>query len=109
MSLIHINKRKRFHKDLEPYPHPIKWKRYLDKLIYVAGILGPILTIPQIFILFSTKSAEGISLISWASYLIGSIVFFFYAIVHKTKPLILIYCFWIFVHIIMVIGIILYR
>jgi uncharacterized protein with PQ loop repeat len=108
MSLIHINKRKRFHKNLEPYPHPIKWKRHLDKLIYVAGFLGPILTFPQIYIIFATKSSEGISLISWFSYLLSSIVFFFYAVVHKTKPLILIYGFWILVHIIMVLGIIIY-
>jgi len=32
----------------EPYPHPNKWKRLMDKLIYFAGVLGPIMTIPQL-------------------------------------------------------------
>jgi len=38
-GLHHI--KKRMHKKREPYPHPDKWKGYLDRFIYAVGIMGP--------------------------------------------------------------------
>ncbi len=35
----HIHLRKQASKKLEAYPHPVRWKRWLDRTIYVVGVL----------------------------------------------------------------------
>ena len=102
----HLHKRKRIFEKKESYPHPKLWKRILDKLVYVVGILGPLSTIPQILKVWVEKSATGVSLLTWIFYLIGAIVLLFYGISHKEKPLIIMYSLWIIVDIILIIGII---
>ena len=42
-AIHHYHKRKRVHKKLEKYPHPDKFKRFFDKLIYFIGVFGPYL------------------------------------------------------------------
>lgn len=109
MSLIHIHKRKRvYNKKLEPYPHPVKWKRYLDYLMYIIGFVGPAITIPQIYKIWFLQSAVEFSLISWISYLLGAILFVVYGIIHKAKPIIVIYIAWFIIYLVMVISIIIY-
>ena len=104
----HLHVRKRVHNNLEQYPHPDKFKNTLDKLIYIVGFLGPILTIPQAYSIYSLKDASGVSLISWVWYLIAAIIWLVYAIVHKEKPLIFTNILWILTDIIIVVGILIY-
>jgi uncharacterized protein with PQ loop repeat len=109
MSLIHIHRRKRAsNKKLEPYPHFVKWKRYIDILIYIVGFLGPIFTIPQIYKIWFMQSALGLSLITWLAYFVGSIIFLFYGVVHKAKPLIIIYTAGALANLVVVIGILIF-
>ena len=104
----HLHKRKRTYGKKEPYPHPKLWKRILDKLVYVVGVLGPLSTIPQILKVWVEQSASGVAILTWIFYFLGAIVLLFYGIAHKEKPLIIMYSLWIVVDIILIIGIILY-
>jgi len=45
-GLHHFHRRKRIYQKHEPYPHPDKWKRFMDHAIYCVGVFGPIMTIP---------------------------------------------------------------
>jgi len=58
----HQHVRKRIHQNLEKYPHPDPKKRFFDKLVYVAGIATPILTLPQLFEVWINKNAVGVSI-----------------------------------------------
>jgi uncharacterized protein with PQ loop repeat len=107
-GLHHFHKRKRVYENLEQYPHPDKWKNLLDKMIYFVGIFGPLMTAPQLAKIFIEKSAEGLSLITWASYVVVAIFWVIYGIAHKEKPIIVIYFFWVVVNSLAVIGILLY-
>jgi len=98
----HVRKRK------QPYPHTDKWKRFIDQSIYLVGILGPILTVPQLTKIWVEKSAVGVSLITWLAYLIGAIFWLFYGIVHKAKPIIFTYVLFTLVNILVVIGVLIY-
>ena len=108
IAIHHLHKRKRIHEKHEKYPHPNKWKRYLDKLVYVVGILGPILTIPQIIKIWINQSAGDISIISWIAYFFGSMILLTYGVVHKEKPLIVMYSAWILINFMIVISILIY-
>jgi len=107
-GLHHLFRRKRIHQKHEPYPHPNKWKRLLDKIIYVVGIMGPIMTIPQVLHIWLEQNATGVSIITWISWLIIGLFWIVYAVAHKEKPLILVYCSWLVVHALVIIGSFLY-
>ncbi|MBU2100353.1 hypothetical protein KKG83_01915 [Candidatus Micrarchaeota archaeon] len=108
LGLHHLEKRKRIYKKLEPYPHPDKWKRFLDKLIYFVGIFTPIITIPQLLDIWIGKNAVGVSLVSWTGYLIAVCFWFLYGLAHKEKPIIISYGLLVVMDFFVVVGILLY-
>ena len=104
----HQHVRKRIHQNLEKYPHPDKFKRFFDKLIYVAGIAMPILTIPQLTTIWFERNAAGVSLLTWSSYIIIALIFSIYGLIHKEKPLIIMHGSMLVLEVFIVIGILLY-
>lgn len=108
IGLHHFHKRKKISKKLERYPSPNKLKKLLDRSIYVIGIAGPALTIPQLFKIWSAKSAAGVSLITWASYSILAFFWLIYGLLHREKPIILTYFSWLVVDLLVVLGVIIY-
>lgn len=94
----HLHRRKRIHRKHEVYPHPDPLKRFMDMVIYAVSILGPALTIPQALTIWSSRSAEGLSLITWSSYLFFSGLWLFYGVLHKEKPIIFSNILWIVVN-----------
>ncbi len=81
----------------------------IDKAMTLAAVVSPIMTLPQVWLIFSTKSATGVSIYTWASYLLFNIVFLTYAIAHGIKPLIVNSVLWIIMDILVVVGILVYR
>ena len=107
-GLHHLHKRKRIHQKHEAYPHPNKWKRYLDRVILGVAIVGPLMTIPQILKIWVSQNASGVSLLTWSTYLLTSLIWLTYSIVHKDKPLFIAYVLWIIINLFVVIGVFLY-
>ncbi|MBT5022229.1 hypothetical protein HOK51_01350 [Candidatus Woesearchaeota archaeon] len=104
----HIHRRKRLHVNHEKYPHPNKLKNFMDKAVYATGIIGPIMTFPQLVKIWIHQNASGISVISWITYLLTAVVWLIYGIIHKEKPIILTYSIWIILDMFIVIGILIY-
>ena len=107
-GLHHFHKRKRIYKKKEPYPHPDRLKRVMDRLIYLVGIMGPVMTIPQLMQIWVERTAAGVSPISWGAYLIVALFWVMYGIIHKEKPIIIIYSAWVVLDIFIVAGTLLY-
>ncbi len=104
----HINKRKRIHQKHEKYPHPNKWKRLLDDLMFVAGIILVIMTIPQAYTIWSLKSAVGVSLLTWITYFFVAVISAIYGFVHEEKPILLTHISLAVVELVIIVGIALY-
>ena len=102
----HLHKRKRAM--LEPYPHPDKWKRLLDKIIYAVVLVDIVMTVPQLIDIWIGKNASGVSVASWSAYAATSFIWLFYGLVHKDKPIILSSLLWMFLDIAIVIGALIY-
>ncbi len=83
-------------------------EKLIDNLIYIAGILSPIITIPQLTTIWIQKNAAGVSIISWTSYLLVAFFWLIYGVIHKYKPLIFTYAIWIVLDALIVIGTFLY-
>ena len=107
-EVYHIQKRKRVYKKLEEYPSKRKWIRRLDKLILSLAFIGPVVELPQLIKIFLEKTAAGVSLFTWFFFVIFSIPWLFYGIVHKDKPIIVIHLLWIIIDSAIVVGILLY-
>ena len=84
-------------------------KPLIDYVIYWAAILYPATALPQAYQIYDTKSAGDLSLFSWALYIVFDLVFLWYAIVYKQKPIIVTCILWIIVYTIVVTGIFMYK
>ncbi|MBT4350941.1 hypothetical protein HN865_04685 [Candidatus Woesearchaeota archaeon] len=107
-GLHHIEKRKRTEGQHEPYPSKDKLKNIIDKSIYITGLFGLVMTIPQILKIYVEQNASGISILSWIAYLFMSSSWIAYGIVHKEKPIVFTYAGWVIMKILIIIGVILY-
>ena len=80
----------------------------IDKLIYFGGVLGPLMTLPQLFKIYFEKNATGVSAISWFAYAVGSSFWVWYGLTHKQKPLIFSYSIFLVIEILIIIGVFIY-
>jgi MtN3 and saliva related transmembrane protein len=109
MALHHLHKRKRAHQHKELYPSSNRTKRIVDTAVYVFGILTPLFTIPQVTKIWLTQNADGVSLLSWIVYSLAAVVWVIYGILHKEKPLVMMYSALIVLDLLIVIGVLIYR
>lgn len=108
ISQHHQHVRKRIHKNLENYPHSNKQKRIVDKLVYVLGVLTPVSTLPQVLKIWMNRSATDVSIFTWLPYLFFAIIWLWYGVVHKEKPIIFLNIGLVIVNFLTVLGIILF-
>lgn len=107
-ALHHLNKRKRIHKKLEPYPHPDAVKNNIDKLVYGVSVMVPAVTFVQAWKIWTEKNADGISLTAWAGYILGNIIWVVYGLAHQERPIILMYTLLIIMNTAILIGALIY-
>lgn len=107
-GLHHFHVRKRIHQRHEKYPHPNKLKRFMDKAIFVIGVIGPVMTIPQVNEIWINHNAAGVSILTWTTYIFTSIFWLAYGILHKEKPIIIAYILWIILNSLVVAGALMY-
>ncbi|MBI2573405.1 hypothetical protein HYV86_06075 [Candidatus Woesearchaeota archaeon] len=103
-GLHHFVKRK----CIDATPHPDPFKRFLDKMIYVVGVIGPVMTVPQILLVFGEKSAEGLSAVTWTTYTFLSFFWLLYGVAHKERPIIISNVLWILANGLVAIGAFMY-
>ncbi len=101
----HLHKRKRMYEKHEPYPHPDKAKRVMDKFIYFIGVLGPIMTLPQLIEIWVYGNTAGVSALSWGAFGVIAFVWIIYGIMHKEKPIVLSHALWMLFDVLIVIGV----
>jgi uncharacterized protein with PQ loop repeat len=94
MTLQHLHARKRGGKDLEPYPARTRWKRSLDRVIYAVGVIGPVMTLPQIVLIYAGRNATGVSALSFFAMALLDIPWILYGAVHGERPIMMTYTLW---------------
>ena len=106
-SRHHQHIRKRI-SNKQPFPHPVRWKRFLDGAVIILGFVNIIATVPQILEIWVGKDATGVSAISWAYYTFFSAVLLLYGYVHHERPIIITYLAGTIMYAIVFIGAIIY-
>lgn len=81
---------------------------FLDKLTFIVGVIGPFTVLPQIYSIFSTKSATGVSLTTWSLIFIVTFPWILYGVAHKEKNIIVSFILWEVANLSVVVGVLLY-
>lgn len=81
---------------------------FLDKLTFVAGVVGPFTVLPQIYSIFHSHSANGVSLSTWLLIFIVTFPWILYGIAHKDKSIMVSFSLWEVVNLAVVVGVLMY-
>lgn len=109
MSLHHIHQRKRASgKALHSFPAEKLSLRFLDRLVYIAGMTAIIMMIPQLIVIYGEKNASGFTPVTWGTLALLNIPWIIYGLVHKEGPIAMTYFLWFIVNGLIFIGAILY-
>jgi len=107
--MYHLMVRKRGSKRLELFPASTFWMRLLDSVVFVAGVIRPLMTLPQILLIYGSHNAADVSPVTWFGYAALDTPWIVYGVAHREKPIIATYWLWLVMNLIVGIGAIMYR
>ncbi len=84
-------------------------KEPFDYVVYFFMIATPLFEIPQVYTIYTSKDASGVSLWTWGFFLLASVVWFFYAVQKRLLPLMVTYSLYFMIEIFIVVGILMYQ
>ena len=106
---VHIHQRKRQNKEeLHPYPSKKRVISWVDKIVAITAVLYPLTLLPQLYEIYHTQNAEGVSLLTWSLLLLFTIPLVAYAFLHQDRKLQVMYCGFLIVYVFIVAGIVMY-
>lgn len=80
----------------------------VDKLMLIAAVAHPLSGLPQIIQIYTTQNVQGVSVATWLGFMVLGIVYLYYGILHKLKPIIITQVLWFIVDLAIVLGVLLY-
>ena len=104
----HVRARVHASRGLEPFPATNAWKRFLDYLMYGVGIAAPLALVTQIFQIYTTHSAAGVSLLTWLLLTLFNALWMLYGSVHRDRQLFFANLLMALFDLVVVVGIMLY-
>ncbi|MFA5942604.1 MAG: SemiSWEET family transporter [Candidatus Paceibacterota bacterium] len=104
----HMRARAHATQGLEPFPAVNAGKRFLDYCMYGVGILAPLALVPQILQIYSSRSAAGISFLTWSLLAGINVLWATYGAVHKDRHIFFANILMMFFNLAVVIGVVLY-
>lgn len=84
-------------------------KDALDILIYPVAIVGPLALLPQVIKLYTVQDASGFALSTWLILGLFNLVWLYYGVVHKERPIVATNIMLAFLNFSIVFGILLFR
>ena len=89
-------------------PRRTAYVHALDEITFVAGIVGPFTVLPQIYEIFSTHDASGVSLTAWVLLTIVTAPWVFYGFAHRDRSIIASFILWEVANLLVVVGVLMY-
>ena len=84
-------------------------RSFLYRVTLVASVVQPLMTVPQVVMIYRTHDVSGVSLFTWVGYALIGLVFFAYGIKYKLVPIYLTQIIWFVLQLSVVAGILIYR
>lgn len=83
-------------------------KHLIKRSVLVVAIVEPALTLPQVYEIWVNHRAEGVSGLTWFLYIGAAVIWLFYGLQLKDKPLIISSILWIFMELAVAVGTVIY-
>jgi len=80
-----------------------------DDGMYAVALVTPVLTLPQLVLIWTNRQTAGVSLVTWAAYTVMSGVWLIYGLLQRQKPLILSQACLFVVDFAVVLGVVIFR
>ena len=80
----------------------------LDRAVLGVGILGPIMSIPQIALIYISRDAAGVSPVSFLAWALFDIPWIVYGLVHREPPIVVTYTLWLAFNLLIFLGALIY-
>lgn len=103
-----MHKKRRYHIKRTLLKHP-QAKDVAERAMWIASVISPIMTIPQIFSIYTTHSVASLSSITWFFYCLVAIIWLLYGILKSDKFIVINNVLWLISASTVFVGIILYR
>lgn len=84
-------------------------KESFDYFLYFFVFTTPLFELPQAYKIYSRHSAHDVSILTWSYFLISNAAWLVYGFRYRLKPIIITYCLYTLVEILIVVGIIIYH
>jgi uncharacterized protein with PQ loop repeat len=81
----------------------------LEKFLRILSVVTMLMTVPQVLAVWVGRSAEGVSLLSWAAYLFSACLWFVYGMQKRDKTIYLACIGWIAFDAAIIIGVVVHR
>ncbi len=107
-GFYHLRARIRAKKGLETFPSRDKTRRFLDYLMYAVGLLAPLALVPQILQIYGSRSAIGMSLLTWCLLASVNVLWGLYGAAHSDKHILFANILMFFFNSSIIVGILLY-
>lgn len=108
-GLHHLHARQRTYKHLSPYPHPNRVLRAFDHFMYAVSVITPLALLPQVYTLYTTHDASGLSFSSWVIVASIKVFWIIYSFAHRTWPIAISSVLFLLIDIAVIVGIYLFR
>jgi len=105
----HLHVRKRVYKNVDVFPSPDSFKRFLDKAMYVVGLISPIAFLPQVLDVYASHNVSSLSLITWTVLALVNVLWTLYGWVHKEYAIFIANAFMAVLQIFLIGAIVIYR
>lgn len=63
--------------------------KLMDRMAYLMGAITVLVNIPQLVAIWTSPDAQGVSIISWIGFFLGSCFWVIYGLLHKERPIII--------------------
>jgi uncharacterized protein with PQ loop repeat len=81
----------------------------LERILRVLSVFTMLMTVPQVLTIWVGRDAGGVSLVSWASYLLAACLWFVYGLQKHDKTIYLACIGWVLLDAAVVVGVIVHR
>ena len=86
----------------------LRYVKVLDRITFIAGVVGPFTVLPQIYDIFTTHQATGVSVTAWVLMFVVTLPWIFYGIAHKDKSIIWSFILWEIANLLVIVGALMY-
>jgi uncharacterized protein with PQ loop repeat len=90
-------------------PVPTTSKTSFDRVLYAFSIITILMTIPQVLSVWMNRSAEGVSIITWGTYLVSACVWLVHGLKQRDPTIYRACVAWIVLDAAIVVGALLFR